>query len=109
MLEASGSEGYKAPELIKMRAASQETDIYSLGVIFLQLLSGKPTTDANFYLPSFMRNAVVDHRISDEMGNPVTEEPILKLFQLAMACCCPSPSLRPNSGQVLLKIEEIGK
>ncbi|KAK6250411.1 Protein kinase domain - like 10 [Theobroma cacao] len=127
MLEASAAEGYKAPELIKMRDASEETDVYSLGVIFLELLSGKepinekPTPDEDFYLPNFMRNAVLDHRISDlyhpdillqnsnDQGNPVTEESILKFFQLAMACCSPSPSLRPNSRQVLLKLEEIGK
>ncbi|OMO52193.1 hypothetical protein COLO4_37369 [Corchorus olitorius] len=127
MLETSAAEGYKAPELIKMRDASEETDIYSLGVIFLELLSGKepinekPTPDEDFYLPDFMRNAVLDHRISDlyhpdlllrngnDEGNPVTEESILKFFQLAMACCSPSPSLRPNSRQVVLKLEEIGK
>ncbi|XP_022737695.1 putative kinase-like protein TMKL1 isoform X1 [Durio zibethinus] len=127
MLEASAVEGYKAPELIKMRDASEETDIYSLGVIFLELISGKepinekPTPDEDFYLPNFMQNAVIDHRISDlyhpdillrnsnDQGNPVTEESILKFFQLAMACCSPSPSLRPNSRQVLLKLEEIGK
>lgn len=127
VLEASAAEGYKAPELIKMRDAGEETDIYSLGVIFLELLSGKepinekPTHDEDFYLPNFMRNALLDHRISDmyhpdilprnsnDQGNPVTEESILKFFQLAIACCSPSPSLRPNSRQVLLKLEEIGK
>ncbi|XVF49410.1 hypothetical protein PTKIN_Ptkin04bG0009600 [Pterospermum kingtungense] len=127
ILEASAAKGYKAPELIKMRDASEETDIYSLGVIFLELLSGKepinekPTPDEDSYLPNFMRNALVDRRISDmchpdillrnsnDQGNPVTEESILKFFQLALACCSPSPSLRPNSRQVLLKLEEIGK
>ncbi|KAL4385543.1 hypothetical protein GQ457_15G007410 [Hibiscus cannabinus] len=127
ILEASAAEGYKAPELIKMRDASPETDIYSLGVIFLELLSGKepiiekPTPDEDFYLPNFMRNAVLDHRISDlyhpdlllrnncDKENPVTEESILKFFQLAMVCCSPSPSLRPNIRQVLMKLEEIGK
>ncbi|KAK1576673.1 hypothetical protein Q3G72_015687 [Acer saccharum] len=127
MLENSASEGYKAPELIKMKDVSEETDIYSFGVILLELLSGKepinenPTPDGDFYLPNFMRKAVLDHRIADlyhpdlllnNNGSheyPVTEECILKLFQLAMACCSPSPSLRPNIKQVLRKLEEIGK
>ncbi|KAE8657185.1 hypothetical protein F3Y22_tig00116996pilonHSYRG00149 [Hibiscus syriacus] len=127
ILEASAAEGHKAHELIKMRDASPETDIYSLGVIFLELLSRKEpineklTPDEDFYLPNFMRNAVLDHRISDlyhpdlllsnnyDKGNPVSEESILKFFQLAMACCSPSPSLRPNIRQVLVKLEEIGK
>ncbi|RDY03097.1 putative kinase-like protein TMKL1, partial [Mucuna pruriens] len=125
MLESSAAQGYKAPELIKMKDASEESDIYSLGVILLELLSGKepinehPTPDEDFYLPNFMRNAVLGHRIADlyhpsillrnSRGDeiPVTEESILKVFQLAMACCSPSPSVRPNIKQVLKKLEEI--
>ncbi|GAV79492.1 Pkinase_Tyr domain-containing protein [Cephalotus follicularis] len=125
MLEASAAEGYKAPELIKIKDASEETDIYSFGIILLELLSGKepinenPTPDDDFYLPTFMRNAVLDHRITD-MYHPdmlqcnssdgrclVSEEDILKFFQLAMACCSASPSLRPNTKQILMKLEEI--
>lgn len=125
MLESSAAQGYKAPELIKMKDASEESDIYSLGVILLELLSGKepinehPTPDEDFYLPNFMRNAVLGHRIADlyqpafllrnsrDDNIPVTEECILKVFQLAMACCSPSPSVRPNIKQVLKKLEEI--
>lgn len=128
MLETMAAEGYKAPELIKMKDVSEETDIYSLGVILLELLSGKepinenPTPDEDFYLPNFMRNAVLGHRVSDlyhpdillsnnksdEFENPVMEDCILKLFQLAMTCCSPSPSLRPHIKQVRRKLEEIG-
>ncbi|WCJ36435.1 Protein kinase superfamily protein [Euphorbia peplus] len=127
MLEASAAEGYKAPELIKLKEANKQTDIYSLGVILLELLSGKesinenPTLDEDFHLPTFMRNAVLDRRISD-LYHPdillssrtddefvVDEECILKFFQLAMACCSPSPSLRLNIKQVVWKLEEIGK
>ncbi|CAL0303658.1 unnamed protein product [Lupinus luteus] len=125
MLESSAAQGYKAPELIKMKDASEESDIYSLGVILLELLSGKepinehPTPDEDFYLPNFMRNAVLGQRISDlyhpvillrngrDDRIPVSEECILRFFQLAMACCSPSPSLRPNIKQVLRKLEEV--
>ncbi|KAL4342715.1 hypothetical protein HN51_061009 [Arachis hypogaea] len=126
MLESSAAQGYKPPELIKMKDASEETDIYSLGVIFLELLSGKepinehPTPDEDFYLPNFMRNAVLAHRTADlyhpaillrnsrdDKKNSVSEESILKFFQLAMACCSPSPSVRPNIKLVLRKLEEI--
>ncbi|PON51052.1 Tyrosine-protein kinase [Parasponia andersonii] len=128
MLESLASEGYKAPELIKMKDASEMTDVYSLGIILLELLTGKepvnenPTTpEEDFYLPNFLRNAVLGHRIADlfhpnilltstnDDEIPVNEEKILKFFQLAMACCSPSPSLRPNIKQIVCKLEEVGK
>lgn len=125
MLETSAAQGYKAPELIKMKDAGEETDIYSLGVILLEMLTGKepinvnPSSGRDFYLPNSMRKAVLDHRVRDLFHpeilvgqtdqNPVTEERVLNFFQLAMACCSPSPSLRPDINQVLKKIEEIGK
>ncbi|KDP22460.1 hypothetical protein JCGZ_26291 [Jatropha curcas] len=127
MLEASAADGYKAPELIKMKDASEQTDIYSFGIILLELISGKepinenPTPDDDFHLPTYMRNAVLDRRITDlyhpgilvsnqsDNEKLVTEECVLKFFQLAMACCSPSPSLRPNIKQVLWKLEEIGR
>ena len=125
MLEASAAQGYKAPELIKMKDVSETADIYSLGVIFLELLTGKepivenPTPDQDFYLPNSMRNAILEHRIADLYHPgillrqnsdqiPVTEERTLKFFQLAMACCSPSPSLRPHIKQILVTLEELG-
>lgn len=120
MLEASAAEGYRAPELMKMKDVSEESDIYSFGIILLELLSGKepinqdPTPDEDFYLPNFMRNAVLGHRIADLfhpdiLVSQVSEECILKFFRLAMSCCSPSPSLRPNIKQVLGKLEDIIK
>lgn len=124
MVEDSADEGYKAPESIKMKDTSEQSDVYSLGVIFLELLTGKepinekPTPDQELYLPNSMRNAVLDHRLTDlyhpnillsksSGRTPVTEENVLKFFQLAMACCSPSPSLRPDTKQILRKLEEL--
>ncbi|KAG8381562.1 hypothetical protein BUALT_Bualt06G0134500 [Buddleja alternifolia] len=126
MLEVSSSEGYKPPELIKMRDACEKSDIYSLGVIFLELLTGKEPIDENpspnedFYLPSAMRSAVLDDRIKD-LYRPdillgvssdqrvVIEDGILRYFELAMACCSPSRLLRPGIKQIVETLEEIGK
>ncbi|XP_030535281.1 putative kinase-like protein TMKL1 [Rhodamnia argentea] len=128
MLEALAAEGYKAPELIKMKEASADSDIYSLGVILLEMLTGKEpingkaSSDEEFYLPNYIRSAVLGRRVSElyhpeilssngggSGGVSVSEERVLKLSQLAMACCSPSPSLRPTAKQVLWKLEEIGK
>ncbi|GAA0158120.1 transmembrane signal receptor [Lithospermum erythrorhizon] len=126
MLEASAALGYKAPELIKMREANGKCDIYSLGVIFLELLTGKesidndPSPDQDFYLPNAMRNAILDHRIKDLYHPDIMiglsndqrayiEDCVLQFCQLAMACCSPIASLRPDILQVLDRLEEIGR
>ncbi|XP_042507575.1 putative kinase-like protein TMKL1 [Macadamia integrifolia] len=125
IVDISASQGYKAPELMKIKEASKESDIYSLGVILLEILTGKEPIGANassspdVYLPNSMRKAILEHRISDmfhpniliNIGNdqnPITEERLLMFFQLAMACCSPSPALRPDIKLVFKKLEEIG-
>ncbi|KAL3341872.1 hypothetical protein AABB24_026071 [Solanum stoloniferum] len=127
MLEASAAQGYKAPELIKMREVSEETDIYSLGVILLELLTGKepfyrkPNFDKDIYLPNAIQSAILDHRVADfyhpqilvsqtdDGQRAVNEDHVYEFLQLAVACCSPSPALRPTIKQVLSKLEEIGK
>lgn len=126
MLEAVAAQGYKAPELTKMSDCNMETDVYSLGVILLEILTGKEPVNEkpsapgeDYYLSNTMRNAILDHRISDlfhpeillskcSNGSRVTEDKILKFFQLSMACCSPSAALRPSAKQVVGKLEEIG-
>lgn len=126
MLEALSAEGYKAPELIKIKDAVEGSDIYSFGVILLELLTGKepidenPTPDQDFHLPNAIRSAILNDKIS-ELYHPdiirsesidrraSTQDRILRLFQLSMACCSPSPSLRPDSRQIVTKLEEIGR
>lgn len=115
ILEASAAEGYKAPELIKMKEVSKESDVYSFGVIMLELVSGREPINKN---PT---GSILDHnRLSDlyrseilrrcvKDGNGVTKECVLEYFELALSCCSPSPSLRPSFKQVLTKLEEIRK
>ncbi|XP_076894118.1 putative kinase-like protein TMKL1 [Bidens hawaiensis] len=125
MLEHPAFEGYKAPELTKMKDFSTETDIYNLGVILLELITGKEpingkaNPDQDLHLPTAVRNAMLDHRMSDlyhpdilDDGNGgqscVNEDIIIQFVQLALACCSPSPSLRPDIKQICKKLEEIG-
>ncbi|KAI3756926.1 hypothetical protein L6452_04458 [Arctium lappa] len=111
MVEDAAVEGYKPPEMATMNDISVETDIFNFGVILLELLqltrkeAEKADPDQDFH-----SNAILDHRITDiyPPDSPVDEEQILKLSQLAMVCCSPSPSLRPSIKHICKKLQEIG-
>lgn len=118
MLEASAGEGYKAPELIKMKEVSKESDVYSFGVIMLELVSSKLPTNEKSSASSVLDNeklldlcrAEILGRCGERDGGVgVTKEYVLEYIELAMSCCSPSPSLRPGFKQVLTKLEEIKK
>lgn len=125
MLETSSAQGYKAPELIKMKDASTESDIYSLGVVLLEMLTQKEPMNNKFlhsqdlHLPTSLRNLVLEHKISDAFRselinqsrkqNSTNEDSLLMFFQLAMACCSPSPALRPDIKHIVKRLEEIGQ
>jgi len=121
MLETSAVQGYKAPELIKMREATRESDVYSLGVILLEMLAqkdaGTPPNDRDIHLPASFKDLVLERKISDAFGSDLVrqsrssgkEESLNAFFGLATACCNPSPSLRPDTKRILRRLEEISK
>ena len=124
MLEASAAQGYKAPELIKMRDATRESDVYSLGVVLLELLAQKESSSddgrpnpRDILLPASFKNLVLERKISDAFSSDLArhckrsgkEKNLNAFFELATACCSPSPSLRPNTRQILKRLEEIAR
>ena len=123
MLEASAAQGYKAPELIKMRDATRESDIYSLGVVLLEMLAQKEHADdsrpnpRDILLPASFKNLVLERKISEAFSSDLArhcrrsgkERNLNAYFELATACCSPSPSLRPNTKHILKRLEDIAR
>lgn len=132
-LEAAAAQGYGAPELAKARDATRESDVYSLGVVLLELLAtapaggdgdgvddGRPNT-RDILLPasSSFKNLVLERKISDAFGSSGLarqcrsgagkERSLGAFFELATACCSPSPSLRPCARQILQRLQEIAR
>lgn len=117
VIATAGTQGYRAPELSKLKNANTKTDIYSLGVIILELLTGKspgePTTDG-VDLPQWVASIVKEEwtnevfdveLMRDDAFNSGDE--LLNTLKLALHCVDPTPSARPEAQQVLQQLEEI--
>lgn len=119
MINAATSQGYRAPELFKIIKANTKTDVYSFGIVLLEILTGKRPwenegAEKAVDLPTMVKAAVMEERISDlfdlelvaGMRSPV-EDGLLQTLQLAMGCCAPSPAVRPDIKEVVRQLEEI--
>ncbi|KAI7740453.1 hypothetical protein M8C21_002261 [Ambrosia artemisiifolia] len=107
MLEAAALEGYKAPELIKVQDVNKASDIYSFGKILLELQSGKEPFDKKASPDQDSYHPEILFYETNGGASLTNEERAMRFFQLAIACCSPSPSLRPDIKQICRKLEEI--
>ncbi|PKU77557.1 putative kinase-like protein TMKL1 isoform X2 [Dendrobium catenatum] len=111
MLEASANQGYKAPELIKMKEANMKTDIYSLGIILLEIITLKDAPSCRLSVfdskicDTFSSNIIINGKKDQNSSN----EALLRCYQVAISCCSTSPALRPDIKLVIRKLEEIGR
>uniref|UniRef100_J3MA97 Protein kinase domain-containing protein n=1 Tax=Oryza brachyantha TaxID=4533 RepID=J3MA97_ORYBR len=104
--------GYRAPELVDTRRPTFKSDVYALGVLFLELLTGKPPGTASVDgdgavdLPRWVQSVVFDAELVRLGGG--AEEEMVALLQVAMSCVATAPDARPDTADVVRMVEEIG-
>ncbi|KAL7108929.1 hypothetical protein ACP275_06G143900 [Erythranthe tilingii] len=114
VIATAGALGYRAPELSKLKKATTKTDIYSLGVIILELLTGKsPGEEGGVDLPQWVASIVKEEWTNEVFDlelmrdASVIGDELLNTLKLALHCVDPSPSVRPEAYQILEQLEEI--
>ncbi|KAK4441534.1 putative kinase-like protein TMKL1 [Sesamum alatum] len=111
-------DGYKAPELQKMKKCNSRSDVYAFGIVLLEILlgkrPGKTGRNGEFVdLPSLVKVAVLeettmevfDVELLKGIRNPM-EEGLVQALKLAMGCCAPVASVRPTMDEVVRQLEE---
>ncbi|CAO2819760.1 unnamed protein product [Amaranthus hypochondriacus] len=109
----AGTFGYLAPEYMQSGRATEKTDVYSFGVLVLEILSGKRPTDASFIekglnIVGWLNFLVTEDRqreIVDQHCEGVQQESLDALLSVAMLCVSSSPEERPTMHRVVQVLE----
>ncbi|KAI9106591.1 hypothetical protein K1719_022119 [Acacia pycnantha] len=126
-----GTRGYLAPEWLTNSAITEKTDVYSFGMVLLELVSGRKNCSVGSQRPSkdesmssnsgtssgaglvyFPLYALEMHEqgryleLTDpRLGGRVSNEEVEKLVRVALCCVHEEPSLRPNMAAVVGMLE----
>ncbi|KAK6148333.1 hypothetical protein DH2020_019245 [Rehmannia glutinosa] len=114
----AGSYGYFAPEYASMLKITEKSDVYSYGVVLLEILTAKKPVDPSFPDGQHMIQWVHDHLkskrdpvdIIDQKlhGHPDTQiQEILQALGVALLCTSNRPEDHPTMKDVVALLREI--
>eukprot|EP00250_Pteridium_aquilinum_P029794 c40139_g1_i1 orf=251-2314(-) len=108
--------GYRAPEVIETRKVTQMSDVFSFGVVLLEILTGKApwlmVSELGMDLPRWVQSVVREEWTSEVFDKELLryeniEEEMVHMLQVALACVSVSPSQRPRIDDVLKMIASV--
>ncbi|KAL3531144.1 hypothetical protein ACH5RR_010466 [Cinchona calisaya] len=111
----AGSYGYIAPEYGYMMKITEKSDVYSYGVVVLEVLTGKqpidPTIPEGLHIVDWVRQkrgAAAEVLDPSLLSRPESEiEEIMQTLGVAVLCVNPSPDDRPTMKDVAAMLKEI--
>ncbi|XP_052206861.1 probably inactive receptor-like protein kinase At5g41680 [Diospyros lotus] len=97
--------GYTAPE----KTPSEEGDVFSFGVILLELLTGKSVEKSGLDLPKWVKSIVREEWTGEVFDKEIRkiEMYAFSLLNISLKCVAHFPENRPSIAEVLEKIEEV--
>ncbi|XP_047340913.1 leucine-rich repeat receptor-like serine/threonine-protein kinase RGI4 [Impatiens glandulifera] len=116
--EFAGSYGYFAPEYACMRKITEKSDVYSYGVVLLEIITGKRPVDPSFPENQHLIQWVREHLKSKKdpvevidpklQGHPDTQiQEMLQALGIALLCTSNRPEDRPTMKDVVALLKEI--
>ncbi|GMY38955.1 Receptor-like protein kinase HSL1 [Fagus crenata] len=110
----AGSCGYIAPEYAYTLRVNEKSDIYSFGVIILELITGKSPNDPEFgerglvkWVWMKLTENGIDHVIDPILDSKYKQE-ISKVLDIGLLCTNDLPITRPSMRKVVKLLREAG-
>lgn len=105
-----GTPGYLDPEYFLTHKLTDKSDVYSLGVVFLELLTGMhPITHGKNLVRevnSAFQSGTILSVIDERMGS-YPSDCVEKFLSLALKCCHDDPDSRPSMAEVVRQLENL--
>ncbi|KAK7405410.1 hypothetical protein VNO78_06686 [Psophocarpus tetragonolobus] len=109
----AGTIGYLSPEYAMRGHLTEKVDVFSFGVVLLEIVSGRPNSDSTLegdkiYLLEWAwhlheNNSVTD--IVDPRLSNFNEEEVKRIVEIALLCTQTSPILRPSMSRVVAMLK----
>ncbi|KAH9659101.1 putative LRR receptor-like serine/threonine-protein kinase [Citrus sinensis] len=116
-IQEKGTVVYMAPEYAMRKAITEKVDVFSFGIVLLEIISGQTNAkyEANQETEFLLDTAIVLHskgRLSELVDKQMPNEHVVMkqakiILDLAMRCVDQSPTLRPTMSEVLSELERI--
>ncbi|XP_071935098.1 receptor-like protein kinase HSL1 [Coffea arabica] len=110
----AGSCGYIAPEYAYTLRVNEKSDIYSFGVVILELITGRLPVDPEYgekdlvkWVCTTLDQKGIDHVIDTKLDSWFKEE-ICKVLNVGLLCTSPLPINRPSMRRVVKMLQEVG-
>ncbi|KAF8411122.1 hypothetical protein HHK36_003661 [Tetracentron sinense] len=110
----AGSCGYIAPEYAYTLRVNEKSDIYSFGVVILELVTGRLPIDPEFgdkdlvkWVCTTLDQKGIDHVLDPKLESCFKEE-ICRVLNIGLLCTSPLPINRPSMRKVVKMLQEVG-
>ncbi|KAH9606832.1 hypothetical protein KSS87_020240 [Heliosperma pusillum] len=115
--QVMGTQGYAAPEYVATGRLSAKSDVYSYGVVLLELLTGRRALDRSKVpeeqnLVDWAKPYLGDRRklfriMDTKLEGQYPQKEAFKVASLAVQCINPEPRLRPKMSEVVEELEKL--
>ncbi|KAL3747489.1 hypothetical protein ACJRO7_016300 [Eucalyptus globulus] len=114
-----GSTGYLAPEYVSCGQLTEKSDMYSFGVVLLELITGRKASDATDspenrkglvdwvrpQVPRYLKDGNFSALVDPSLQNHYKPDEMARMVQCAVACVYKSADDRPKMSEIVRALE----